>query len=83
MNKGRGQSPGQSLGQSPRIEVRRKSSYISLHLSDVALMLTLLKILTFPIWFPIRVLWFFSKVVAFIVLAADLAFLIYFVVRVL
>lgn len=39
-------------------------------------MLTLLKILTFPIWFPIRVLWFFSKIVAFIVLAAVLIFLI-------
>ena len=40
-------------------------------------MLTLLKILTFPIWFPIKVLWFVSKVLAFLFLVLVIAVLLY------
>jgi hypothetical protein len=40
-------------------------------------MKTLLKILTFPIWFPIKVLWVISKVLAFIFLFCVLALLLY------
>ncbi len=29
-------------------------------------MKTLLKVLTFPIWFPVKLLWYISKVLAFI-----------------
>jgi hypothetical protein len=44
-------------------------------------MMTFLKILTFPIWFPLKVLWFMSKVVAFVVMVALVAFLIYLAVH--
>ena len=44
-------------------------------------MLTLLKILTFPLWFPIKVLWFVSKVLAFIFMVLILAALIYIAVH--
>jgi len=42
-------------------------------------MKTLLKILTFPIWFPVKVLWFISKVLAFVFIVALLAVIIYLV----
>lgn len=44
-------------------------------------MLTLLKILTFPIWFPIKVLWFVSKVLAFIFLLVLLGGILYLVIH--
>jgi len=44
-------------------------------------MMTLLKILTFPIWFPLKLLWFVSKVLAFLVVALVLAVLIYIAVH--
>jgi len=44
-------------------------------------MLTLLKILTFPLWFPIKVLWFVSKALAFIFMVLILAALIYIAVH--
>ncbi len=44
-------------------------------------MLKLLKILTFPIWFPIKVLWFISKALAFIFLIVVLAALIFVAVH--
>jgi hypothetical protein len=40
-------------------------------------MLMLLKIITFPIWFPIKVLWFISKVFAFVFLVILISILIY------
>ena len=44
-------------------------------------MITLLKVLFFPIWFPIKVLWFASKVLAFIVLCAMIALVLILVLR--
>jgi hypothetical protein len=44
-------------------------------------MLTLLKILTFPIWFPFKLLWFASKVLAFLFVMLVLAALIYFAIH--
>ena len=44
-------------------------------------MMTFLKILFFPIWFPVKVLWFFSKVLAFVVLCAVIALVLFFVLR--
>jgi len=41
-------------------------------------MKTLFKILTMPIWLPIKILWFTSKVLAFIFLVLVLAGVIYF-----
>jgi hypothetical protein len=38
---------------------------------------TLIKILTFPIWFPIKLLWLASKILAFIVLVLLVAGLLY------
>ena len=46
-------------------------------------MLTIVKILTFPIWFPFKVLWFVSKVVAFLFLVLMAAALIYIAIHVL
>lgn len=40
-------------------------------------MWTLIKILTFPIWFPIKLLWLASKILAFIVLVLLVAGLLY------
>ncbi len=40
-------------------------------------MLTLLKILTFPIWFPIKMLWLASKIIAFIVLVGLIALIVF------
>lgn len=42
-------------------------------------MMTLLKVLFFPIWFPIKALWFASKVLAFVVLCATIALIVYLV----
>ena len=36
-----------------------------------------LKILTLPIWLPFKILWFMSKLIAFIFLAIVLAVIIY------
>lgn len=44
-------------------------------------MLTLLKILTFPLWFPIKVLWFVSKLLAFVFMIFLIAALIYIAVH--
>lgn len=44
-------------------------------------MMTMLKILFFPIWFPVKVLWLASKVLAFVVLCAVLALVVCFVLR--
>ena len=46
-------------------------------------MLTLLKILTFPIWFPIKVLWAISKFVAFVFVVLCIAALLYVLLHVL
>jgi len=46
-------------------------------------MLTLLKIITFPIWFPIKVLWAISKFLAFVFLLLFLAAVIYVAVHIL
>ena len=44
-------------------------------------MLTLLKIITFPVWFPIKVLWAVSKFFAFVFLLLILAAAIYVAVH--
>ena len=44
-------------------------------------MMTLLKILFFPIWFPVKVLWFASKLLAFMVLCTVIAVILFFVLR--
>ncbi len=44
-------------------------------------MKTFLKILFFPIWFPLKVLWFFSKLLAFLVLCTIIALVLFFIVR--
>ena len=44
-------------------------------------MMTLLKILFFPIWFPVKVLWFASKVLAFMMLCLVVALILFFVLR--
>jgi hypothetical protein len=46
-------------------------------------MITILKVLTLPIWLPFKILWFFSKIVAFIVMIVLAALLIYVAVHVL
>jgi len=46
-------------------------------------MMTLLKILTFPIWLPFKLLWFASKVVAFCFLLAVLVAAVYVAIHVL
>ena len=43
--------------------------------------MTVLKILFFPIWFPVKVLWFASKVLAFIVLCTIVALVLFLVLR--
>lgn len=37
----------------------------------------ILKFITFPIWFPFKVLWFVSKVIVILLLAAAVFFLLY------
>ncbi len=44
-------------------------------------MITLIKILTFPVWFPLKILWLASKVLAFVFLSLTLAALIYLAIR--
>lgn len=46
-------------------------------------MLTLLKILTFPIWFPFKVLWVVSKLIAFVFLILIASVLIYIAIHIL
>ncbi|MBI4547689.1 MAG: hypothetical protein HY707_06910 [Ignavibacteriae bacterium] len=46
-------------------------------------MLTLLKILTLPIWLPIKILWWISKLIAFVILIVILSMLIYIILHVL
>jgi hypothetical protein len=41
------------------------------------MLLKILKIITFPLWFPLKVLWFISKVVAILVILATIILLIY------
>ncbi len=41
-------------------------------------MMTLLKIITMPIWLPFKILWFTSKLIAFVVLVIILAALVYY-----
>lgn len=41
-------------------------------------MKTLLKIIFAPIWIPLKLLWFTSKVIAFIFLVAVLSAVVYF-----
>lgn len=44
-------------------------------------MMTFLKILFFPVWFPLKVLWLASKVLAFVVLCAVIALVLFLVLR--
>ena len=44
-------------------------------------MWTFIKIITFPIWFPIKVLWTLSKILAFIFLLLLLSGVIYLFVH--
>ena len=46
-------------------------------------MMTLLKILTFPIWFPLKLLWFASKVAAFCFLLLVIAVAVYLAIHLL
>jgi hypothetical protein len=46
-------------------------------------MMTVLKILTFPIWFPFKLLWFVSKVLAFLFVVVVLAVLTYIAIHLL
>ena len=46
-------------------------------------MITILKVLTLPIWLPIKILWFFSKITAFFIFILILAILIYIAAHVL
>ena len=46
-------------------------------------MMTLLKVLTLPIWLPIKILWIASKVIAFCFLIFLLAILIYIAIHIL
>jgi hypothetical protein len=46
------------------------------------MMLALLKILTFPIWFPIKILWAISKFVAFVFVVFFIAALLYILLHV-
>jgi len=46
-------------------------------------MKTLLKILTMPIWLPLKILWFASKLLAFVFLVIILAVLVYIAVHIL
>lgn len=38
--------------------------------------MTLLKLLTFPLWLPVKVLWFLAKLFAFIVIVVIIGLLI-------
>lgn len=42
-------------------------------------MITLLKILTLPVWLPFKILWFVSKVIAFVFVILFLAAFVYIV----
>jgi hypothetical protein len=46
-------------------------------------MMMILKILTMPIWLPLKILWFFSKVLAVIILIIVIGILCYIAIHVL
>lgn len=45
-------------------------------------MMTLLKILTFPIWFPFKLLWLVSKLIAFVFLILVASVVIYIAIHI-
>jgi len=57
----------------------------SIAFSDAAIvfMKTFFKLLTLPIWLPFKILWFISKILAFIFLIVVIAILIYIAVHIL